>query len=58
MNRNKRFETLVSLLMLILSATIALISVSLHLPTIVTYFFVGMALFFAAIVTANLYEEK
>tara|TARA_R110000803_G_scaffold165447_1_gene228975 strand:+ start:746 stop:880 length:135 start_codon:yes stop_codon:yes gene_type:complete len=44
--------------MLILSATIAIISVSLTLPSIVTYFFGGMALLFAAIVTVNLYEEK
>ena len=58
MNRNTRFETLVSLFMLILSAFIALISVSLHLPSIVTYFFGGLSLLFAAIITANLYEEK
>mgnify|MGYP003645989141 CR=1 len=58
MNRNTRFETLLSLFMLILSATIAIISVSLTLPSIVTYFFGGMALLFAAIVTVNLYEEK
>jgi hypothetical protein len=58
MNRNTRFETLLSLFMLILSAAIALMSVSLNLPIIVTYFFGGMALLFAAIVTANLYEEK
>lgn len=58
MNRKLRFETLLSLFMLILSAAIALMSVSLTLPIIVTYFFGGMALLFAAIVTANLYEEK
>ena len=58
MNRKLRFETLLSLFMLILSAAIALMSVSLNLPIIVTYFFGGMALLFAAIVTANLYEEK
>ena len=58
MNRKLRFETLLSLFMLILSAAIALMSVSLTLPIIVTYFFAGMALLFAAIVAANLYEEK
>ena len=58
MNKNKRFETLLSLFMLTLSAFIALISVSLTLPIIVTYFFGGLSLLFAAIITANLYEEK
>mgnify|MGYP003640188978 CR=1 len=58
MNKNKRFETLLSLFMLILSAFIALMSVSLHLPIIVTYFFAGLSLLFAAIITVNLYEEN
>ena len=58
MNRNTRFETLVSLFMLILSAAIALMSVSLNLPIIVTYYYGGLSLLFAAIITANLYEDK
>jgi len=56
MNKNQRFEILVSLLMLILSAAMALMSVSLTLPIIVTYFFAGMVLLFAAIITANIYD--
>ena len=57
MKRKERFETLIALAMSILSAFIAIMSVSLDLP-IVTYFFIGMVLLFAAIVTANLYEEN
>ena len=34
----------------------ALMSVSLTLPIIVTYFFAGMVLLFAAIITANIYD--
>ena len=57
MKRKERFETLLALAMLILSATISIMSVSLNLPTIATYFFLGMVLLFAAIVIANLYES-
>ena len=56
MKRKERFETLLALAMLILSAAIAIMSVSLNL-LIVTYFFIGMVLLFAAIVTANIYES-
>ena len=56
MKRKERFETLIALAMLMLSAAIAIMSVSLDLP-IVTYFFIGMVLLFAAIVIANLYES-
>jgi hypothetical protein len=56
MKRKERFETLLALAMLILSAAIAIMSVSLNLP-IVTYFFIGMVLLFAAIVIANIYES-
>ena len=55
MNKNLRFETLLALTMLILSATISIIAVSLEL-TIVSYFFNGLGLLFAAIITANIYE--
>jgi hypothetical protein len=55
MKRKERFETLLALAMLILSATISIMSVSLNLPTIATYFFLGMVLLFAAIVIANIY---
>lgn len=58
MSKNKRFETLLSLFMMILTAAIAIISVSLYLPAIVTYFFGGMSLLFAVIVTANVCEEN
>ena len=57
MKRKERFETLLALAMLILSAFIAIMSVSLNLP-IVTYFFIGMVLLFAAIVIANIYESE
>ena len=56
MNKNTRFEAMLSLVMLILSAALALMSVSLTLPMIVTYFFGGMVLLFAAIITANIYD--
>ena len=56
MKRKERFETLLALAMLILSAALAIMSVSLDLP-IVTYFFIGMVLLFAAIVIANIYES-
>ena len=58
MNRKLRFETLIALAMLILSATLSIIAVSLELTIIVAYFFGGLSLLFAAIVTANLYEEN
>jgi hypothetical protein len=58
MSKNKRFETLLSLFMTILTAAIAIISVSLNLPVIVTYFFGGMSLLFAVIVAANVCEEN
>jgi len=58
MNKNLRFETLLALLLLILSATLSIITVSLQLTIIVTYFFCGLSLLFAAIITANLYEEN
>lgn len=57
MKRKERFETLLSLFMLILSAAIATMSASLQLSIIVTYFFIGMILLFAAIITANIYES-
>ena len=57
MNKNLRFETLVALTMLILSATISIIAVSLEI-TIVSYFFSCLGLLFAAIITANIYEEN
>jgi hypothetical protein len=57
MKRKERFETLIALAMLILSAFIAIMSVSLDLP-IVTYFFIGMVLLFAAIVIAYLSDES
>ena len=57
MKRKERFETLLALAMLILSAAIAIMSVSLNLPIIATYFFIGMVLLFAAIVIANIYES-
>ena len=57
MNKNLRFETLVALTMLILSATISIIAVSLEI-TIVSYFFSTLGLLFAAIITANIYEEN
>lgn len=47
---------MLSLCMLILSAALALMSVSLTLPIIVTYFFGGMVLLFGAIITANIYD--
>jgi|TARA_B110000259_G_scaffold187317_1_gene241079 hypothetical protein len=56
MNKKLRFEIMLSLCMLILSAALALMSVSLTLPIIVTYFFAGMVLLFAAIITANIYD--
>ena len=56
MNKKLRFEIMRSLVMLILSAALALMSVSLTLPIIVTYFFGGMVLLFAAIITANIYD--
>ena len=56
MNKKLRFEIMLSLCMLILSAALALMSVSLTLPIIVTYFFGGMVLLFAAIITANIYD--
>tara|TARA_R110001599_G_scaffold20794_1_gene78229 strand:- start:123 stop:332 length:210 start_codon:yes stop_codon:yes gene_type:complete len=56
MNKKLRFEIMLSLVMLILSAALALMSVSLTLPIIVTYFFGGMVLLFAAIITANIYD--
>jgi len=55
MKRKERFETLLALYMSILSATIAIISVSLNLP-IMTYFFIGMVLLFILIVVANLHD--
>ena len=58
MNRNKRFETLLSLFMMILTAAETIISVSLYLPVIITYFFGGMSLLFAVIVAANVCEEN
>ena len=58
MKRKERFETLLALAMLILSAAIAIMSASLQLPIIVTYFFIGMVLLFAAIVIANIYESE
>ena len=58
MKRKERFETLLALAMLILSAAIAIMSVSLNLPIIATYFFIGMVLLFAAIVIANIYESE
>jgi|TARA_R110000764_G_scaffold96447_1_gene180541 heme A synthase len=57
MKRKERFETLIALAMLILSAFIAMLAVSLDLP-IVTYFFIGMVLLFAAIVIAYLSDES
>ena len=56
MNKNTRFEAMLSLCMLILSAALALMSVSLTLPHLVTYFFGGMVLLFGAIITANIYD--
>ena len=56
MNKKLRFEIMLSLCMLILSAALALMSVSLTLPIIVTYFFGGMVLLFGAIITANIYD--
>ena len=47
---------MLSLVMLILSAALALMSVSLTLPHLVTYFFGGMVLLFGAIITANIYD--
>jgi hypothetical protein len=58
MSKNKRFETLLSLFMMALTAIIAIISVSLWMPVIVTYFFGGMSLLFAVIVAANVCEEN
>jgi hypothetical protein len=53
-----RFETLLSLFMMALTAIIAIISISLWMPVIVTYFFGGMSLLFAVIVAANVCEEN
>jgi hypothetical protein len=58
MNKNKRFEILVSLGMSAISAVLGFTSISKDLPSAITYFFGVMCMLFLAIIVINLYENK
>ena len=58
MNKNTKFEILVSLVMLVASNTLALISVSLFLPTLTTIFFISMEIIFLTFIIIDIRNEK